>query len=198
MTLRILAIDPGPVQSGVCVYERESRKIEECGIYANAYLRLRMAGLLMQGEYEADVMVAEYMRPRGMPTAQAEMDAMFELGRIRQCWTGEFVPLSRSQVKMAICGKVTATDSNIRRALIDLWGGDAAIKRAVKCKKCKGTGKVRIRQLPPLVPLTLSNLTMCPTCNGSGITSPAGPLAGVANDGWSALALAVTYAEGKV
>jgi hypothetical protein len=37
--------------------------------------------------------------------------------------------LKRHHIKGIICGNSRAKDTNIRRALIDMWGGDAATKK---------------------------------------------------------------------
>jgi hypothetical protein len=79
-------------------------------------------------------------------------------------WAGRFteaahpmrvVQLPRRTVKLRLCQDSRARDSNIRQALIDRFGGKAAI----------GTTKAR------------------------------GPLYGISKDVWSALAIAVTYAD---
>jgi hypothetical protein len=88
----------------------------------------------------------------------------------------------RHDVKMHLCGRATANDSNIRAALIDLFGGESKAIGGVKCKTCKGkqwTGR---------------NHDPCTQCE-DGWKYPPGPLNGVAADVWSALAIAVCWTE---
>jgi hypothetical protein len=117
------------------------------------------------------------------------MQAQLWAGRFMQAWDnrhggdkfGINAPeqVFRMSVKMHICGKSTANDSNIRQALIDLWGGEAKAIGGKRCRKCKGkqwTGR---------------DHTPC-DCAG-GWQHPPGPLKGITEDCWSALAIARTY-----
>lgn len=74
-------------------------------------------------------MVASY----GMPVGAEVFETVLWAGRFAQAWV-EHTPapwarVYRHEVKMHLCHNTSARDANIRRALIDLWGGDAAVGR---------------------------------------------------------------------
>lgn len=103
-----------------------------------------------------DVLAIEQMRARGMPTANEELDTVEWSGRFIQRWCDSPGPrewkhgittreredereatvrrIPRAAVKLALCGSVRARDSNIRAALLDLYGG----KSARGCKAAPG------------------------------------------------------------
>jgi hypothetical protein len=92
--------------------------------------------------------------------------------------------VDRKDVKMHICGIPNAKDTNIRQALIDLYGGESVAIGGKKCKNCNGKG-IKGRQKET-----------CEGCAGAGLETPKGPLNGLAGDAWSALAISITYADG--
>lgn len=185
--MTIIGLDPGNAQSAIVVYEPGSPgRVVEFFDELNQMVPEYLARQYLKG---AAVLVAEYMRPRGMPTSAEEMDTMFELGRMRQCWSGEFVKFDRKDVKLLLCGSVRATDSTIRQALLDRWGGSKAIAGPKKCPVCKGKGWYgRQHKACPNLDIDLNGKRT--VCFGG---DSAGPLHGISGDEWSALALAVAY-----
>jgi len=118
--MMILGIDPGNVQSAWVIYDKDDRQIVEFGITENEKFR-DMGSSLWVGS-GCGILAIEYMRPRGMPTAQQEMDTQFWAGRIVERWVlcgGRWRAIARKDVKMHMCGQTKAKDSNIRQAIID-------------------------------------------------------------------------------
>jgi len=151
----IMAIDPGPEQSGWIVYDSTAHRVLDKGIKENLDIRNMLI------TYGASILVViEQVEHFGMPVGKS----VFETVR----WTGRFeeevfnrgstnvVFMPRRQVKLHLCNSMRAKDPNIRQALIDRFGG-----------KEKAIGKKKTQ----------------------------GPLWGIKSHLWSALALAVTYAE---
>ena len=144
----VLAIDPGPSRSAWLRFD--GVRPQGFGIAANDVLvrALRTGGL-------PDVVVIEEIRSYGMAVGQETFDTARWTGRFEEA--AHRVPVAfvgRKEIVVELCGSARASDSNVRAALIDRFGGkDAAIGRKA---------------------------------------SP-GPLYGIANDVWSALAIAVTY-----
>jgi hypothetical protein len=148
--MKILAIDPGNNESGWILLDGETPV--DFGKCFNLALLSRIRTI------EADLLVVEYMAAMGMPTAQEVLDAQFWTGRFVEAWGGEWHPIKRREVKLAICGSARAKDGNIRQALIDRYGGkEVAIGR----KKTPG------------------------------------PLFGISNDVWQALAVGITYLDSQ-
>jgi hypothetical protein len=149
----ILAVDPGNEKSAWLEYVPGCPGfVGLCAIDDNEQL----AQMLRQSRdfTAAEVLVIEMPKPRGMPTSYEEMLTCVWIGRFIEAWSGPWAFVHRLEEKLTVCGRSNATDSNIRQALIDRWGGK---ERAVGKKKS------------------------------------AGPLYGISNDLWQALAVAVTY-----
>lgn len=172
----LVAIDPGNQKSAWIVFR--DGQIAEFGITPNADMPDHFEGL--------EHVAIEYMRPRGMKMSQESMDTMFWAGRFIQAICGDdmipWTPVDRHRVKLHICGNAAAKDANIRRALIDDWyGGDTAAIGNKKCRKCKGKGTYKRE--------------VCSECGGSQWLHPPGPLVGIHDDLWAALAVGITFLE---
>lgn len=145
----ILAIDPGPTESAWCLYE--NGKPFDWNKTPNEELIVKLG----HNVRPAEILVIEKVESFGMAVGAEVFETVFWSGRFAQKWGPNFNRLGRKDVKLHLCGSMRAKDANIRQALIDRFGGPAAI------------GKKK---------------------------SP-GPLFGISGDVWSALAVAVTWAE---
>lgn len=114
--MKILALDPGNEVSGLVELTGRAN-IDYCAVIDNQDLLERLT------ISDGDVLVSEYMEPRGMPTSKQEMRTLWWIGRFRERWgnRGWYQEVTRRAVKMHICGHMKATDANIRRALIDRY-----------------------------------------------------------------------------
>ncbi len=152
----ILAIDPGPAESAFVLYG--DRAIETHGKWPNERLLVSLRNIrseLGSPFGMADVLVIEKIASYGMPVGEEVFSTCVWSGRFAEAWGMATEWVTRGQVKMHLCQSMRAKDGNVRQALIDLFGGEAA----------------RGRRASP------------------------GPLYGVSGDVWSALAVAVTYAD---
>lgn len=126
----ILAIDPGSEQSAYVVYD--VTRVLRHGICPNETL-LRMLAWAAGGVevFLADVLVIEQVQSYGMPVGREVFDTVFWAGRFyQQAYTTglqNIHQIPRRDVKLHLCGSVRAKDANIRAALIDRFGGSAAI-----------------------------------------------------------------------
>jgi hypothetical protein len=152
----VIAVDPGNAKSAWLVFD--GVRVLAHAISPND----TVVNLLSKAPLEwprHTYLAIETMKPRGMPTAFEEMQTQLWAGRFIQAYSStasRVTQVFRSDVKMHICGRATAKDTNIRQALIDRFGGKAV---AMGNKK-----------------------------------SP-GPLYGLHDDLWSALAIAITWWE---
>ena len=148
----VLAIDPGTTRSAWLRFD--GVRPQGFGITANDVLvRALRTGAL------PDVVVIEEIRSYGMAVGQETFDTARWTGRFEEA--AHRVPVEfvgRKEIVVALCGSARASDSNVRMALIDRFGGKAA---------------------------------------AIGRKAAPGPLYGIANDLWSALAIAVTYADSR-
>jgi len=119
----ILAIDPGSAQSAWLQFD--GTRPGSFGITANEVLAkaLRSGGL-------PDVVVIEKIESYGMAVGAEVFDTVWWAGRFAEAASRVgVVMLPRRAVKLALCGDSRAKDANIRQALIDQFGGSAAIGR---------------------------------------------------------------------
>lgn len=121
--MKILALDPGPTESGWCIFDGAT--VEDAGIAQNAdVLRWVQAG---QG---CDFLAVEMIANMGMAVGATTFDTVRWIGRFQQAWHApEAVKLVfRREVKSVICNSQQAKDANIRQALIDLLGAQGTKK----------------------------------------------------------------------
>jgi hypothetical protein len=119
----ILAIDPGSYQSAWLRFE--GGRPQGFGITANEILvkALRTGGL-------PDLVVIEKIESYGMAVGAEVFDTVWWAGRFAEAAARvPVVMLPRRAVKLALCGDSRAKDANIRQALIDRFGGSAAVGR---------------------------------------------------------------------
>jgi hypothetical protein len=77
---------------------------------------------------ENAVLAIEQVRSYGMAVGAEVFDTCVETGRFIQAFRGETILIPRIEVKQFLCHSVRANDSNIRAAILDLYGGkDKAI-----------------------------------------------------------------------
>lgn len=174
MTRLVLSIDPGSVRSGwlvlrdgipaVVATTPDDYPVGVWGIAENVDLveSLRVGGLPNGLLSVPDVVVIEFMSPRGMPTSREEMEALWWAGRFAEAaYPAPAERLTRDAIKRHLCGRTAKVgDANVRAALIDRFGGIEGKDRAI------------------------------------GRKAKPGPLYGIANDVWSALAVAVAWEDG--
>jgi len=126
--MRILAIDPGPVQSAYVVWDgvKLEPPADEFGEFYGGYEILpneELQSFLVNESHRWDYVVIEKVACYGMAVGENVFETVF--------WTGKFcgwmvaedaIRMPRKDVKMHLCGSMRAKDSNIRQALIDRFG----------------------------------------------------------------------------
>jgi len=156
---KILSIDPGPTESGWVHVESEPFALLGAGVFENESV---LEGLRRK-QWPADVVLIEkvvsYMKIVGLPVFETAYNA----GRFAEAaHPASVVRLGNTDVRRHICDTARASESNVRAAIIDRFGGLGGKAVAI------GTSKAR------------------------------GPLYGVTAHAWSALALALTFADDKL
>lgn len=125
--MTLYAIDPGTEQSAWVEIRPGGDVIGQ--ICQNAglveYLRSDMA-------YRGAHLVIERIESFGMAVGKSVFSTVFWSGRFVEAWDaggGLWSSIGRRDVKLTLCGSARAKDANIRQALIDRYGGPAAIKK---------------------------------------------------------------------
>lgn len=131
----VMAIDPGYEQSAWILYD--GARVVEHAIEPNDELLRRLAsGQWRVGEITA--VVLEQIESYGMAVGREVFETVFVTGRIFEraryrCARPERMP--RKAVKLHLCESNRATDSNIRVAILDRFGGK---ERAIGKAKTQG------------------------------------------------------------
>jgi len=114
--MKILAIDPGNVQSAYVVWDTATETIEHKGIEEN----LDMYRYILLGKkFDADVLVCEMIACYGMAVGKTVFDTCVWIGRFTE---PEDILVYRKDIKMHFCHSMRAKDSNIKQALVDRFG----------------------------------------------------------------------------
>lgn len=120
--MKILAIDPGPIESAYVIWD--GKKITQKGKLENYTLlsELRLSWLLDSKGFDYDESVIEMIASYGMPVGQEVFDTCIWIGRFYDCFESNNKPIKlikRKEIKLYHCGSMKAKDANIRQALID-------------------------------------------------------------------------------
>ncbi|KKK65630.1 hypothetical protein LCGC14_2972200 [marine sediment metagenome] len=180
----ILAIDPGTTKSAYLLYQEGSilgfDKLDNCQI------------LLVAEGCNANLMAIEMPACYGMAVGKSVFETCRWVGIFQQAFglSKTYLVYRKScsdegvdSILMHLCHNTRAKDTNVRRAIIDLYGGDEKAIGGVRCRKCNGKGWFG------------AGRPVCPVCNGDKWKSPPGPLKGIVDDAWAALAVAITFDE---
>lgn len=129
----IYGIDPGPEESGWCVYLPDHHRVLSSGVKKNVDLLHYLQ--MVDHTRVAIEMIASY----GMPVGREVFETCVWIGRFIQALSGlktaELV--YRKDVKMHLCGTTKANDSNVRQAILDRFprtGGGATPQVGIKAK----------------------------------------------------------------
>jgi hypothetical protein len=112
----LLAIDPGPAESGFVVLDPDNH-LAGNGIVGNDELLPSVAS------WKGDLAI-EWIAAYGMTVGAEVFDTCLWVGRFLQAYhaPANVHLVFRRDVKQAVCHNGSATDSNIRQGLIDMLG----------------------------------------------------------------------------
>jgi hypothetical protein len=117
---KLIAIDPGPVSSGVCLIDAETYNPIKAIKIENVMVMEILAPHIHGNTLVVIEMVAHY--GTGMPAGKDVFETCIWIGRFIEQFTQKYLvveTLPRKSVKMNLCNSVRAKDSNIRQALVD-------------------------------------------------------------------------------
>lgn len=127
----ILALDPGPEQTGWVLYD--GHQVADSGVAGNAVMLELVRGS------DAGTLAVEMIASYGMPVGREVFETCVWIGRFQQAWhsPNEVRLVYRRDVKLHLCGTSKAKDPNVRQALIDLFpptGGGAVRQIGTKAQ----------------------------------------------------------------
>lgn len=120
--MRILAIDPGNIESGYAVIEMPEFSLIDFGKVKNREIIELICELVpFDGDSYVDEVVIEMVESQGMAVGKDVFETCVWIGRFTQVMEGNVAYVYRKEEKMALCGSMKAKDSNIKQALIDRY-----------------------------------------------------------------------------
>lgn len=120
--MKIIAIDPGNIESAYCVIDSKTYKPLEFNKIKNETLEV---GFWNQNQYKIDKLVIEMIASYGMAVGKEVFDTCVWIGRFVELASLQAIEVEyiyRKDEKMNLCHSMKAKDSNIRQALIDRFG----------------------------------------------------------------------------
>lgn len=112
----ILAIDPGPEQSGLVGWE--DGRVLDATIIDNYSAR----DFVRRRPWSYDVLAIEMIASYGMAVGKEVFETVFWIGRFYECTDKPVRRVLRRDIKLHLCQSARAKDANIRQALIDRFG----------------------------------------------------------------------------
>lgn len=134
----IIAVDPGTETSGFVIYDEVNKivgmavaEMPNAEVLANLYQTTKVS------EDAAPIVVCEWIESFGLAVGKEVFQTVRWIGRFEEAMLSKgrpFYTVTRKQVKINLCHSMLAKDKNIRRVLLDMFGGD----KAVGTKKAPG------------------------------------------------------------
>lgn len=113
----ILALDPGPVETGLAVYDSDHKRVLRASVTETpAALNEVIAAASNGVQFLAIEMISGY----GKGVGESVFATCLWVGRLMQAWQGS-TPVElvyRTDVKMLLCGNRSAGDAAVRQALL--------------------------------------------------------------------------------
>jgi Holliday junction resolvasome RuvABC endonuclease subunit len=228
-TRYVLGIDPGNTLTGFILIDTgDNNRPLQFGKIANTALIHNLRNITdvcrRAGFDKEELSVGiEFPFPRGQLGSIELFQTIEWCGRFMETLERQSVKpvkINRMHVKQHMVGNAKAKDSQIRAAVISVYGGEAALTGG-KCPDCKGKGNLgktprfadcdgcgatgqvagakegKTKKCPKCggsAVMRVIDVAPCPRCNSTGQVQ-AGVLKGVSADVWQALGLALTFAQ---
>lgn len=122
--VKILAIDPGPEESGVVEYTWVGNVgcVTESGVFKTADV---VSAIARRRGFRGDELIAiEMIASYGMPVGREVFETCVWIGRMIEAAPNpaQVIRVTRNEVKVHLCRSSKAKDANIRQALLDRFG----------------------------------------------------------------------------
>lgn len=117
---RVLAIDPGPVQSAWVLLNDNGLPVA----FSLGRAAVPNEDVLRVVSNAIDcVLVLERVASFGMPVGESVFETVYWTGRFAQAFRGHVQRVKRHEIKLHLCKSARANDASIRQAIIDRFGG---------------------------------------------------------------------------
>lgn len=120
----VIGCDPGTEQSALVMLSVSGRVVDHRLMPNLGVLSWLQEMREVAGPTPPTVLVIEKIESFGMAVGASTFETVFWSGRFAQMWyPRRYERLGRRDVKVHLCHSARATDSNIRQALLDRFGG---------------------------------------------------------------------------
>lgn len=130
----IIGLDPGPRESAVVALDP---RVGPCEWFTKPNPDVR-AWLMEYPSVVGDILVIEQIAAMGMAVGESTFETVFWSGRFAEVWRHEFTRIKRVPIKVHLCGLARAKDGNVRRVLMDRFGGDRCNRKGGPLYKLAG------------------------------------------------------------
>ncbi len=132
MKLKIYAIDPGPKESALVILDPETKTIcgHNNGSNVDWFDFLRNSIYLAPEHGEEIVVVIEMVSNYGSTVGQETFETCVAIGHLEMAaGLPNCRRITRPDIKLELLGRRRGTDSEIRQALLELFGGKDSTKK---------------------------------------------------------------------
>lgn len=118
--MKLLAIDPGNIQSAYLVYDTE--KVlpvlweKQTNEEVLDFIRF------VRDDWDVPLLAVEMVASYGMPVGREVFETCVWVGRFVERWGGDFRMVYRADVKLHLTHSRRSKDPNVRQALLDKFG----------------------------------------------------------------------------
>lgn len=130
--MKILCLDPGPLMTGLCIYDTDTR----LGSKASEIKNESLLRAIVEKKVKADALASEDIVSYGMHVGNETLDTCKWIGRFQQAWVDHYsefaVLICRKDVTEMVCDSRTANDTAVYAALTHIYGGSRDIARGTK------------------------------------------------------------------
>jgi len=123
----VLAIDPGPEQSGIVMFNGSFPE------YAEILPNQQVLDLILNKSHGLYALAVEKIESFGMAVGASTFETVWWSGRFEEAYQSrhlrEGYRIGRKAIKIHLCGSTRAKDANIRQALIDRLGAPGSTQR---------------------------------------------------------------------
>ena len=120
--MKILAIDPGNIESAYCVVDSETYRPLLFDKTKNEEILEFLENNRYRGFNTVGDIVIEMIASYGMPVGKEVFETCVWIGKFAEASGMRESYIYRKEEKMNLCNSMKAKDSNIRQALIDRFG----------------------------------------------------------------------------
>jgi len=126
--MKLLAIDPGTTKSAYVIYDTEDRVLDDFGIRDNADIFEALKTVREKTE-EKTHFIIEMIKSYGNVMGDSVLETCVWIGRFIEAWGDDrsVTKINRKTVVSQLCRNSRDTDTNVRQALIDRFGGEKAV-----------------------------------------------------------------------